>query len=290
LILFPNSKINLGLHVADKRADGYHNLETVFFPIPLRDALEITTCSVKKEKTLPFEITITGIPIPGNSSSNLCKKAWELIKKDFPSIPPVRMHLHKAIPIGAGLGGGSSDGAFTLLLLNEELKLNLTTEKLLHYALMLGSDCPFFILNKPCYATGRGEEMADIHLDLKNYYFVIVHPDIHVNTGETFAALAELRKNNGPANHHSSAPGVKKAISAPISTWKENLVNDFEEPVFKMYPLLADIRQMLYNEGAEYASMTGTGSSIFGIFDKSKKSGNLRADERFRVYYLNQSH
>ena len=281
MVLFPNCKINLGLRVTGKRSDGYHDLETIFYPVPLRDAAEIIAFPTKKEHPEPFELTNTGITIPGEISTNLCTKAWQLIKKDFPSIPNIRMHLHKAIPIGGGLGGGSSDGAFTLILLNEELKLNLSTERLLAYALQLGSDCPFFILNKPCYATGRGEIMEEINVDLSEYYFVVVNPDIHISTAEAFRDLGEVK-------HTSVSP--KNIISKPINTWKENLVNEFEEPVFKKHPLLKEIRNKLYDAGADYASMTGTGSSIYGIFHNSKKTGNLTSGEKFRVYNLNQSH
>lgn len=281
MVLFPNSKINLGLRVTGKRPDGYHDLETIFYPLPLRDALEVTTCPVVKESTSPFDLTITGSSIPGDPATNLCRKAWELLKNRFPSMPPVRMHLHKTIPTGGGLGGGSSDGAFTLQLLNEELKLNLTTETLLDYALSLGSDCPFFIHNRPCYATGRGEKMEDIIVDLSGYYFVVIHPGIHVDTGDTFKSL----DNVGAA---SGEPSLKNIISQPVSNWKNTLINEFEEPVFKKHPGIKNIKQQLYDAGAEYAAMTGTGSSVFGIFHNSKKTGNLKTSDNFKVYTLNQ--
>lgn len=280
MVLFPNCKINLGLLVAGKRPDGYHDLETIFYPVPLRDAAEIITCSSKKDHP-GFELTITGTDIPGDPSTNLCTKAWQLIKNDFPQIPAVRIHLHKAIPIGAGLGGGSSDGAFTLILLNEKLKLNLTTEKLLNYALQLGSDCPFFILNKPCYATGRGEVMEEISVGLEEYQFVIINPEIHISTADAFRGLSASEKE---------LSSLKKIIAHPVNTWKDNLLNEFEDPIFKKFPVLKDIKQMLYDSGADYASMSGTGSSIYGIFHNSKKTANLLAGEKFRVYILNQSH
>lgn len=280
MVLFPNSKINLGLRVTGKRADGYHDIETIFYPIPLRDALELTTGHTGKTPSA-FDLTITGTAIPGDVSANLCKKAWDLIKEDFPEIPPVRMHLHKAIPMGAGLGGGSSDGAAALQLLNEELKLDIGTEQLLRYALKLGSDCPFFILNRPSYATGRGEEMETVNADLSGYYFVIVEPGIHVNTGETFRALEKF-----------SLPGeseaLKEIISRPVQEWKDRLKNDFEEPVFEKHPHLKEIRQQLYRAGAVYAAMTGTGSCIYGIFRNSKKTGNLKLSDTYRVHTLKQ--
>jgi 4-diphosphocytidyl-2-C-methyl-D-erythritol kinase len=282
LVLFPNCKVNLGLHVLDKRADGYHNLETVFYPLSLCDAAEITTCPPKKEKRESFELTVTGAAIPGDLSSNLCTKAWKLIKKNFPDIPHVRMHLHKAIPVGAGLGGGSSDGAYTLMLLNEELKLNIPYDGLVKYALELGSDCPFFILNKPCYASGRGEIMEQVSINLSEYYFVIVRPELHISTAEAFNELTEKRDRKPDS--------ILDVIKEPVTSWKGQLINDFEEPLFAKYPELKEIKQGLYAAGAEYASMTGTGSSVYGIFHNSKKSGNLSYGEKYQLYTLNQSH
>ena len=266
--------------MAGKRADGYHDLETVFYPVPLKDAAEITTIPPRKDHP-EFDLTLTGTQIPGELSNNLCTKAWQLIRNDFPAIPAVRMHLHKAIPIGGGLGGGSSDGAITLILLNEELKLNLSTEKLLDYALKLGSDCPFFILNKPCYATGRGEKMEEIHVPLSGYHFVIVDPDIHISTAEAFR---DLTVNT---NQTSS---IREIVTTSPDTWKGKLVNQFEEPVFRKHPELESIKQKLYDSGATYASMTGTGSCIYGIFHNSKKTANLLAGEKFRIYTLTHSH
>jgi 4-diphosphocytidyl-2-C-methyl-D-erythritol kinase len=282
LVLFPNCKINLGLRVADKRADAYHNLHTIFFPLPLRDAAEITVCSTRKEHLNDFELTISGETIPGDLSNNLCARAYHLLKAEHPKMPAVRMHLLKAIPIGAGLGGGSSDGAFTLMLLNEVLKLNLSTEKLLHYALQLGSDCPFFIINKPVYATGRGEIMEEINVDLGDYYFVLINPGIHINTAEAFEGLTQRSANESPY--------LPDVVKNPVHTWKEHLVNDFETTVFKKHPPIAQLKTLLYDAGAEYASMTGTGSTVYGIFHKSKKTGNLKTAKNHRVYILNKSH
>jgi 4-diphosphocytidyl-2-C-methyl-D-erythritol kinase len=198
-------------------------------------------------------------------------------------MPAIRMHLHKAIPIGGGLGGGSSNGAFTLMLLNEELKLNIAYEKLVNYALKLGSDCPFFILNKPCHATGRGEIMQEVVIDLTAYYFVLAHPAIHVSTAEAFRQLdrPDIQQGNYP---------LTEIIRQPVESWKELLINEFEAPMFKRYPLLAEIKDRFYDAGAEYASMTGTGSCIYGIFARNKKRGNLEAGEQYKVYTLNQSH
>lgn len=280
MVLFPNCKINLGLRVTAKRPDGYHDLETIFYPIPLRDAAEITTFPAKESHN-GFELTLTGLEIPGELSTNLCKKAWQLIKNDFPNIPAVRMHLHKAIPVGGGLGGGSADAAFTLLLLNNELKLNLTTGELLSYALQLGSDCPFFIINRPCYATGRGEIMEEISVDLTDYHFVIVNPGIHVSTAEAFGNIVIAGHGN---------PSLKQIIVQPVSRWKNLLANDFEVSVFKKHPQLSEIKKRLYESGAAYAAMTGTGSCVYGIFHNSKKTANLLAGEKYGVHILKQSH
>jgi 4-diphosphocytidyl-2-C-methyl-D-erythritol kinase len=267
--------------VAGKRPDGYHNLETIFYPIPLKEALELTINTGRKDHTEPFGLTITGTEIPGSTENNICTKAWQVIKNDFPQIPPVRMHLLKAIPIGAGLGGGSADGAFTLMLLNQELHLNLTNEQLAAYALTLGSDCPFFILNQPCYATGRGEILEPVNVDLSDYYFVVVFPNIHISTAEVFKDHAKTKSD--PAD-------LKSIINQPVDQWKDHLVNEFEVPVFVKHPAIKQIKQQLYEAGAVYASMSGTGSSVFGIFHNSKKTANLLSGENHKVFILNHAH
>jgi len=181
MLSFPNCKINLGLHILGKRDDGFHNLETVFYPVPFKDALELIPST-----NTGIEFTATGLAVDGNAADNLCAKAYHLLKKDFPEIPTIKIHLHKAIPLGAGLGGGSADAAFMLKLLNEKFKLNLSTDQLINYALQLGSDCPFFIINKPCLATGRGEMLEEIAVDLSAYKIVLINPGIHINTGWAF--------------------------------------------------------------------------------------------------------
>ncbi|HEV8270921.1 MAG TPA: 4-(cytidine 5'-diphospho)-2-C-methyl-D-erythritol kinase, partial [Chitinophagaceae bacterium] len=246
MVTFPNSKINLGLNIVGKRNDGYHDIETVFFPVHLKDALEV----VEKEE---FEFSTSGSPIEGGPEKNLCIKAYYLLKKDFPNLPAVQMHLHKTIPMGAGLGGGSADGAFTLNLLNKKFELNLSEKQLINYSLQLGSDCPFFILNKPCFATGRGEILEQAEFDLSEYKIVIVHPAIHISTAWGFA-------NIKPLNHRKS---IKQIIQQPISTWKDELINDFEKPVFANYPEIKSIKDALYDEGAIYASMSGSGSAVY---------------------------
>jgi 4-diphosphocytidyl-2-C-methyl-D-erythritol kinase len=262
MLVFPNCKINLGLHILNKREDGYHNLETIFYPVQLKDALEI----IRKEddgQTISFQGS--GLAIAGDEQNNLCIKAYNLLKQEFPSLPPVQMHLHKAIPMGAGLGGGSADGAFTLKLLNEKFQLGLNTQQLIDYALQLGSDCPFFIINKPCYATGRGELLEPVELDLSDYQFLIVNPGIHVNTGWAFGQL-QSQSSGG-----SERPNLRKIIQQPISTWKDQLKNDFEEVVSNQHKEIATIKQQMYDAGAVYASMTGSGSTVFGVFEKNNE-------------------
>ena len=251
MVTFPNCKINLGLNIVNKRGDGYHDIETVFFPVPLKDALEV----IEKEK---FEFSTSGSAIEGGTENNLCVKAYHLLKKDIPHLPVVQMHLHKAIPMGAGLGGGSADGAFTLKLLNKKFELHLSEKQLINYSLQLGSDCPFFISNIPCFATGRGEKFEPIEMDLSEYKIVIIHPVIHISTALAFANIKPLKPGKS----------IKQIVQQPISTWKDELKNDFEEPVFAKYPEIKKIKDALYNAGAIYASMSGSGSAVYGIFRK----------------------
>ncbi|MFT3935219.1 MAG: 4-(cytidine 5'-diphospho)-2-C-methyl-D-erythritol kinase [Chitinophagaceae bacterium] len=255
MIVFPNCKINLGLQVLNKRSDGYHNIATVFYPVPLKDALEITPLSNATEPA----IQCYGLAVEGDSSDNLCIKAWHLLKKDFPSLPPVQIHLLKNIPMGAGLGGGSADGAFMLQMLDKKFQLSISQEQLLAYALQLGSDCPFFILNQPCIATGRGEELQPLSLSLAGYQLVIVRMGIHVNTGKAFASL----NVNSTAKNSSLAADILQ----PVNKWKHLLFNDFEQPVFEQFPAIAQAKENLYQLGAVYAAMSGSGSTVFGLFN-----------------------
>jgi 4-diphosphocytidyl-2-C-methyl-D-erythritol kinase len=260
VIVFPNSKINLGLNILRKRSDGYHDLETVFYPIQLTDILEIIENKHPEDSPrMPF--TISGFSIPEVPASNICAKAYKLLKKDFPKLPFIQMHLHKSVPLGAGLGGGSADASFALKVLNKLFNLNLTVQQLIEYAYKLGSDCPFFILNKPCFATGRGEILEEIAIDLSAYKFVIVNPGIHIHTGDTFAKLK-------PALPGKS---TREIIAQPIKTWKKELRNDFEKIVFEQYHEIGDIKAALYTAGAIYASMSGSGSTVYGIFPKDQK-------------------
>ena len=252
MVSFPNCKINFGLNIVNKRDDGYHDIETFFFPVHLKDSLEI----IEKEK---LEFSTSGFSIEGEPEKNLCIKAYDLLKKDFPKLPTVQMHLHKAIPMGAGLGGGSADGALTLKLLNKKFELNLSEKQLINYSLQLGSDCPFFILNKPCFATGRGEILEQTGLDLSGFKILIVHPAIHISTAWAFANINPLKP----------VKSIKQIIQQSISTWKAELINDFEKPVFEKYPEISKIKDALYDAGAIYASMSGSGSAVYGIFRKA---------------------
>ena len=257
MVTFPNCKINLGLNITAKREDGYHDIETVFYPLQLQDALEVIRTAINDgEPDVLFKST--GLPIEGNTQDNLCIKAYQLLKKDHPGIPPVHIHLHKAIPMGAGLGGGSADGAFTLRLLAEHFQLGLSDQQLAAYALQLGSDCPFFIYNKPCFAKGRGEKLAPVTLDLSAWQFLLVHPGIHVATGWAFSQITPRQPGRTAA----------EIIHEPVENWRDVLVNDFEIPVIKKYPEIHSIKEKLYAQGAVYASMTGSGSTVFGMFRK----------------------
>ena len=252
MITYPNAKINLGLNIVEKRPDGYHNLETVFYPINLQDALEVNDLEGEGEYTLK----ISGTPIEGELDNNLVVKAYLLLKKDFPNMSSINIHMYKHIPTGAGLGGGSADATFMLKLLNEKFKLNLNTEKLEEYAAILGADCAFFIQNKPVFASGIGNIFEEINLSLKGYYLVLVKPDIFVSTKDAFANIIPMKPN------HS----LKEIIRMPVETWRATMKNDFEDSVFKKFPEIAAIKDKLYDMGAIYASMSGSGSSVFGIF------------------------
>ena len=273
MIVFPNCKINLGLNIIRKREDGYHDLETIFLPISFTDVLEIIISENKTTGVLHLEgvghLAVTGLPV--NADDNLCIKAYNLLKQDFPDLPPVKMHLHKVIPIGAGLGGGSSDAAFTLQLLNEKFKLKVKIEQLIDYALRVGSDCPFFIINDPCFATSRGEILQPINIDLTNYKILIVNPGIHIDTKWAFSKVVP----------HERKISIKEIVTQPIETWKDQLQNDFELPVFTAYPEIKKIKNDLYEQGAIYASLSGSGSSVFGIFSKETNIQYTQNDKYF---------
>jgi len=257
MICFPTCKINLGLRITQKRADGFHALETVFFPISIKDALEIII--EPETSAAPITFTSSGLAINGDPSDNLCFKAYGLLKKDYPTIPNIKMHLHKTIPMGAGLGGGSADGAFTLVALNQLFNLQIPEQALLDYALQLGSDCPFFIMNTPAFATGRGEILKPINVNLNGYSIVIVNPGIAISTKLAFSLITPKVPDTN----------MEAIICEPVTSWKEKLINDFEQPIFNSFPELANIKETLYQKGAVYASMTGTGSTVYGIFPTS---------------------
>jgi len=250
MLSFPNAKINLGLNIVSKRADGYHNLESCFYPIPWNDVLEIIPSSELK-------FTSTGLEIPGNIESNLCVKAYQLLVDSY-AIKPVHIHLHKVIPMGAGLGGGSADGAFTLSMLNEIFELKLSVSKLEELAGQLGSDCPFFIKNKPVYATGTGTTFESVNLNLAGKYLALKNPGIHVGTKEAYAGITPK----------PSSKAIPDIIHSEIGLWKNQLHNDFEDSIFPNHPEIAQIKTDLYHKGALYASMTGSGSTVYGVFDE----------------------
>lgn len=263
MIVFPNCKINLGLNIIRKRNDGYHDLETIFYPVPLHDALEVVELGDSEIITTDLrfgKFSTSGEMIPGKPEDNLCLKAYALLKNNDPAISPIKMHLHKAIPAGSGLGGGSSDGAFALRLLNQKFNLGLAIEKLLDKALQLGSDCPFFIINKPCFATGRGEFLNRVEVDLSPYKIVIVIPGTHISTAEAFSMVTPTMPSKS----------IKEIIQQPIDTWPGELKNDFEEGVMGKYPEVGNVKQQLYKAGALYSSMSGSGSAVYGIFPKDQ--------------------
>lgn len=253
MITFPNAKINLGLSITEKRPDGYHNLETVFYPVPLEDALEI---KVSHDSDKKFTFYPYGINIAGNPENNLVVKAYLLLDKDF-HLPPIDIHLYKHIPSGAGLGGGSADAAFMLKLLNDQFNLQLSDEQLEGYATILGADCAFFVKNSPTYAEGIGNIFSPISLSLKGYQIILIKPDVFVSTKEAFSNIRP----------HKPEYSVKDIIQRPIQEWKDLLVNDFERSVFPQHPVIGEIKDELYQKGAIYASMSGSGSSVFGLFE-----------------------
>ena len=270
MITFPNAKINLGLYIIEKRPDGYHNLETVFYPINLQDALEV---KVLENSDLPYKLHVSGTSIEGDAENNLVIKAYRMLSTEYP-LPPVDIHLFKHIPMGAGLGGGSSDCAFMLKLLNEKFNLNLSDQKLEAYAARLGADCAFFIRNTPVFASGIGNVFKPINLSLKGYHIVLIKPNIHVDTRNAYAGITPMRPTTS----------LMDIIQQPIETWKDNLKNDFESSIFIRFPEIAAIKDKLYDLGAVYAAMSGSGSAVYGIF----KSPVKNVDEKFGTCFCRQ--
>jgi 4-diphosphocytidyl-2-C-methyl-D-erythritol kinase len=265
MIAFPNAKINIGLNIISRREDGYHNLETIFYPVRIKDALEVVEADT-------FHFSSTGLTIPGNPEDNLCLKAYRLMSGDR-SIPPIHLHLHKNIPIGGGLGGGSADAAFFIRVLNDKFQLNLNKQELMNYAVQIGSDCAFFISNTPAFACGKGEQLTDIALDLSGYFIILVKPPFHVSTAEAY-------RNIKP---HMPSRSLKELIGLPPEQWKEHIINDFETSVFEKYPGIGQIKTALYEAGAIYAAMSGSGSSVYGIFPEKIELAYLEKDNE--VFY-----
>ena len=259
MIVFPCAKINLGLNIVSKREDGYHNLETVFYPIPLYDALEIKYMDEKFPSQVACDLKVTGNAVECDEQNNLVVKAYNLLAEDY-KLPRVHAHLYKHIPSQAGLGGGSSDAAFMIRLLDERFRLNIGNPEMEKYAARLGADCAFFIEAEPAYAEGIGDELMPVDGpkgNLNGYYLAIVKPDIAVSTKEAYAAITPT----------ATSKSCREIVRQPIVTWKEELVNDFEAPIFKLHPELAEIKEKLYQQGAKYAAMSGSGSALFGIFE-----------------------
>lgn len=250
MLVFPNAKINIGLNITEKRPDGFHNISSLFYPIGWSDALEITLSDTTR-------FSADGIAIPGNESENLCLKAYNLLAADF-DLSPVHIHLLKAIPIGAGLGGGSADAAFTISALNKFFDLGITEEKQIDYARRLGSDCAFFILNRPMYCFGKGDQFEITELSLAGKWIVMVNPGIHISTVEAYSGVK-------PAQPETD---LRTLLSLPLPSWKDKVRNDFETGIFEKYPVLDEIKQSLYQKGALYAAMSGSGSTLYGIFEE----------------------
>lgn len=250
MIIYPRAKINLGLNIVEKRPDGYHNLETVFYPIDIHDTLEVVPSN-------QLNLHLSGAPLEGDPNKNLVIRAWQLLQKDY-GIPPVDIRLNKAIPSQAGLGGGSSDGAFMLRLLNDLFQLNIPLEELIQKAASLGADCPFFITDSPAYAEGIGEKLSPISLDLSQYHLLIIKPPVAVSTREAFANIIPQQ----------TEVKCRDIVKQDIRTWREQLMNDFEDSIFPQYPRLKEIKQQLYQQGALYAAMSGSGSSLYGFFEE----------------------
>ncbi len=258
MILFPSAKINLGLWVTGKRSDGFHNIESIFYPVPLCDVVEFREAS-------KFRLTVYGKHVPGKLSENLLSKTWKLLYRRY-NIPPVEISLLKNISAGSGLGGGSADAIFFMKGLNDFFQLDMTDEKLTGYAAQLGSDCPFFVRNTPAFVTGRGEILQPCDLNLSTLFLVLVIPGIHLSTEILFSKVVSKK----------TEISVREIVRQPIKQWQQLLTNDFEKIVFRKYPVLAKIKAGLINRGALYASMTGTGSAMYGLFDTKPETEVLK--------------
>ena len=261
MVVFPNAKINLGLNVISKRTDGFHDIESVFLPVPWTDILEVVENKKYNVGQPKINLKLSGIEIPGSPEGNLCVKAFRLLDSSF-DLPPLTIFLHKLIPMGAGLGGGSSDAAFFLKLMNEKFRLGLTHPQLMNYAIKLGSDCAFFLTNKPAHIAGKGEKIVPIDVGQKfiHYKVLIVYPSLFVPTVDAYRGII-------PAIPHQ--PGLEIVLNTPLINWKENLKNDFEPVIFHQFPEIMEVKRLLYKHGATYASMSGSGSAVYGLFEKN---------------------
>jgi len=272
VLSFPNAKLNLGLYVTARRPDGYHELATSFVPLPWTDALEVLPAPKGQAAS---SLSLTGRPIPGEPATNLCLKAYELLRADHPTLPPVQLHLHKIVPIGAGLGGGSADAAFALRAISQVFALGLTTEQLEPYARRLGADCAFFLHNEPRLAHGRGDEFTPLALpDLRGVPCLVVYPGLHISTAEAFAGIVPR-----PPAHP-----LREALGQPMAAWRELVSNDFEAVLAPRYPVLADIKARLYAAGATYASLSGSGSAVYGLFPGLAEAPALPWEPEFLVW------
>ena len=273
MITFPCAKINLGLDIVSKREDGYHNLETVFYPIPLHDALEIKYMDEKFPSEAPCDLKVTGNAVDCDEQSNLVVMAYNLLAEDY-KLPRVHAHLMKRIPSQAGLGGGSSDAAFMIRLLDERFRLNIGNPEMERYAARLGADCAFFISAEPAYAEGIGDILMPVDGpkgNLHGYYLALVKPDVEVSTRDAYRAITPKRP----------AKCCRDIVRQSIETWREELTNDFEKPIFAQHPILANIKSKLYDMGASYAAMSGSGSALFGIFKKEPQG----IEDTFKGYF-----
>ena len=257
MICFPNAKINLGLNITEKRSDGFHNIETVFYPIAWCDALEAIENKSFRQGAAKISLSLSGLLVAGNTADNLITKAYNLLDAAY-NLPPVNAHLQKTIPMGAGLGGGSADAAFFIKLLNDKFALNLSIEEQVHTAKQLGSDCAFFIANKAVYASEKGDVFTDVSIDLSMYCMLVVYPAIHSNTALAYKGIVPAKPEKN----------IRDIILLPVAEWKHSLVNDFEKNLFAQYPELQTIKDRLYDAGAIYASMSGSGSAMYALFEK----------------------
>ena len=273
MITFPIAKINLGLNVVEKRPDGYHNLQTVFYPVRIQDALEVFEMDADFPSPVDCDLKVTNIHIEGDEQRNLVFRAYQLLKQDFPTLPRAHVHLYKGIPTQAGMGGGSSDCGFMITLLNDAFRLGLSTQQMIDYAARLGADCPFFISSRPAYAEGIGERLQPIALDLSGWHIAVVRPAIPVPTKEAFSLITP----------HYPEKNCRDIVMQPVETWRDELVNDFEKSVFALHPEIGSIKAQLYEMGAVYAAMSGSGSSVFGLFRQPVSLDAFQAEGTFKT-------